>query len=77
MNYQLIRYTLSSITDFLKNLILAVLISVILVDPITCVDLCSIYRVFKPHCKRIDIATNGSLKTPKYFENLANILKRR
>ena len=29
----------------------------------------------KPHCKRIDIATNGSLRTQKYFKNLANILK--
>ena len=44
-------------------------------DPITSVDLCSTIEYLKPHCKRIDIATNGSLKTPKYFKNLANILK--
>ncbi len=44
-------------------------------DPITSSDFTSIVEYLKPHCKRIDIATNGSLRTPKYFENLANILK--
>ena len=44
-------------------------------DPITSMDLCSTIEYLKPHCKRIDIATNGSLRTPKYFKNLANILK--
>lgn len=44
-------------------------------DPLTCVDFCSIVEYLKPHCKRIDIATNGSLRTPKYYKNLAKILQ--
>ena len=44
-------------------------------DPITSMDFCSIIEYLKPHCKRIDIATNGSLRTPKYFQNLAKTLQ--
>ena len=44
-------------------------------DPITSSDFTSIVEYLKPHSKRIDVATNGSLRTPKYFENLAKTLK--
>jgi len=44
-------------------------------DPLTSTDFTSIVEYLKPHAKRIDIATNGSLKTPKYFKNLSETLK--
>ncbi len=44
-------------------------------DPCASSDLLSIIQYLKPNVKRIDIATNGSLKNLTYFSRLASSLK--
>ncbi len=44
-------------------------------DPLASVHFLDIIKYIKPYVSRIDIATNGSLKNPKYFSSLAQTLQ--